>query len=947
MLRNWLRRLSRARGSRPADFRTKRRPQVERLEDRTVPTVNINTNFVGLDFNSSSGGFVPPDTNGAAGPSHYVETVNQTLAIYTKTGSKVTSDGFADFFHVQGGLPPTTGSYSDPVVVYDELIQRFIVEDQELNTQSEDIAVSKTNDPTTLTSSNWNFYQIAAAETNEDIDYPGNIGYNADAVVITLNMFLNDVSLNHVQEISINASDLANGVSQANLHTFKSDISGASIRPATMHGSVTGDPMWMVTTNSNNTSIDVLKMTNMLSNTPTITDTNLAVTAYANVVAPLNPNGTVITSNIDDRIQKVSSNSGTLMAAHSVSNGSTEDDIAWYKIDVSSGTPALSDQGRVSAGNHTYLVYPAIDISSSGNIGMTFTQSGTDTSTDFMSMWVTGRTPSDSLGTMEAPVIVSAGTGVANYSDFAQREGDLSGISLDSDGTFWGAAEFANTEATANWGTAIANFALGSVVTGSADLAVALSGPGTAVEGDNNLVYTLTVTNSGPDDALGVTLTDTLGANLNFVSATTSQGSFTHSGGVVTFTLGTVPFGGTVTATVTAQAAEDGTLANSASATSSGTGDPNTGNNSASASTTVSEPPITVSGSPLSLVVTKHTKNVTNLTTATFTHANGVEPTSAFTATISWGDGSQSTGTITLSGTTYTVKGSHTYKNAGTFSVRTRVSESGNGAQPVLEASAPLDPVQQTLTTLQLFPAVQAAIADWQAAGANTAQIALLNQVPVSIALLPNAFLGEEQNNQVWISPNAAGWGWYTDSSFASNRAFPAIPGSAAYGKMDLVSVVAHEFGHVLGLVDCDNLQDVMGETLASGVRRLPTANDLLAGTSLTKTSLPSADSASASSTNAGNRQLADLLAGIQRVDLHPTLIGSANLTAAPLTSDSALPPPSLLGAVGRNSATVLPSTSQLPARTTTLLDEVFATIAVKPLHDGIYQGLFVDAVAS
>ena len=39
---------------------------------------------------------------------------------------------------------------------------------------------------------------------------------------------------------------------------------------------------------------------------------------------------------------------------------------------------------------------------------------------------------------------------------------------------------------------------------------------------------------------------------------------------------------------------------------------------------------------------------------ATFTHANGVEPASAFTATINWGDGTTSTGTITLSGTTYT-----------------------------------------------------------------------------------------------------------------------------------------------------------------------------------------------------------------------------------------------------------------------------------------------------
>ena len=74
---------------------------------------------------------------------------------------------------------------------------------------------------------------------------------------------------------------------------------------------------------------------------------------------------------------------------------------------------------------------------------------------------VTGRTSGDASGTMETPVLVPAGTGKANYHDFTSggRAGDLSGINVDpSDGTFWAVNEFANTEATANWGTAIANF---------------------------------------------------------------------------------------------------------------------------------------------------------------------------------------------------------------------------------------------------------------------------------------------------------------------------------------------------------------------------------------------------------------------------------------------------------------------------------------------------------
>ena len=73
-------------------------------------------------------------------------------------------------------------------------------------------------------------------------------------------------------------------------------------------------------------------------------------------------------------------------AAHTVSVSSTQDVAQWYAIDVSSGTPALSQQGRVGAGAKTYVTYPGIDINSAGSIGMSYIRSGTDAGTDYMSM---------------------------------------------------------------------------------------------------------------------------------------------------------------------------------------------------------------------------------------------------------------------------------------------------------------------------------------------------------------------------------------------------------------------------------------------------------------------------------------------------------------------------------------------------------------------------------
>ena len=438
--------------------------------------VSIVHDYAGLNFNQS-GGYVPPDTCGAAGPSSYVETVNQEIAIYSPKNTGATSilDSLGDFFFTHGGLSHASMSstLSQPIVIYDELMSRFIVGDQDIDFTTHVsnfvIAVSKTSTPATLTAADWNFYAISTSEMGYDADYPGNVGYNADAFVFTLNMFAVAAGSNHVLITTVNATDLANGVSQALLQTFHNDFSGFSLRPATMHGSISGDPLWFVTEHGSNTSIDVVEMVNVLSNSAIFTTTSVVVAAYSTVVPPRNPDGTVITNSIDSRILKAAQTNGTLVATHHVAVSATQDVVRWYRIDTTSGTPSLIDEGNVSAGNNTYLTFPAIDINPSGSIGLTFMRSGTDSSTDYMSMYVTGRAAADPAGTMQTPVLVSSGTGLANYSDFGSgRAGALSGINIDPvDGSFWAANEYATSKAgnpPANWGTAIANFTISTLV---------------------------------------------------------------------------------------------------------------------------------------------------------------------------------------------------------------------------------------------------------------------------------------------------------------------------------------------------------------------------------------------------------------------------------------------------------------------------------------------------
>jgi hypothetical protein len=435
-----------------------------------VLTILVNTTFTGLN-SAAVGGGEPPDSNGAAGPASYVETVNQNLSIYSPkaSGTQVATDTFDNFWFTQGGLPHASSAsfLSDPVVTFDDQpgVGRFIVGDQDIDPSAHvstfNIAVSKTSNPTSLTTADWNFYQITTTESNEDLDYPGNLGFNHDAFVFTLNAFAvsGTSGTNHVQVNSVNIQDLVNGVPPASLGKFQSDFNGFSLRPTTMHDDTQtgpGDPMWLLEETGTKNSINVVQMTNVLSSTPTFTNNTLAVTPYLAVNPPLNPNGSVITSNIDSRILKAAEANNTLVATQIVGASATEDDARWYEINVAGGTPTLVDQGNVSAGNNTYVTYPGIDIDPAGNFGMSFMRSGTDSPTDFMSVYVTGRSPLDPAGTMQAPLLVQPGQ--ANYT--GSRAGDLSGINVDSDGSFWIVNEIATTSGSPNWGTGIANFAL-------------------------------------------------------------------------------------------------------------------------------------------------------------------------------------------------------------------------------------------------------------------------------------------------------------------------------------------------------------------------------------------------------------------------------------------------------------------------------------------------------
>jgi hypothetical protein len=140
------------------------------------------------------------------------------------------------------------------------------------------------------------------------------------------------------------------------------------------------------------------------------------------------------------------------------------------------------------------------------------------------------------------------------------------------------------------------------------------------------------------------------------------------------------------------------------------------------------------------------------------------------------------------------------------------------------------------LTEAELAPVAQAAVARWVATGLSQAQVAELNAVQYQIGTLGGAALGltDLGGAVVQLDATAAGYGWFIDPTPADDAEFAAgpapqelwaAPGSPAFGRMDLLTVVEHELGHVLGLADLDPSaapHDLMTTTLSPGVRRLP-----------------------------------------------------------------------------------------------------------------------------
>ena len=416
-----------------------------------------------------SGGLVPPDVSAAVGRNHYVEMVNEAIAIYSKSGTKLFGPVAIHTLWAGLGGPCGTLDAGDPIVRYDVLADRWMISQFELNERIQCIGISKGPNPVT---DGWHLYAFptqTATGVKISADYP-KIGVWPDGYYMgTQRGFPNsglDVWVFEREKMLQGqpAREIQFQVAAPSLFLLPSDLDGPAPpagAPNVFARHVDG-ALWG--------GQDRLELFEFKTNWA-----NPAASTFQLVASPQTaPFSAVMCGNqfmgtcVDQpgTAQKLETlpawmmwrlqyrNFGThqtLVTNHTVNTGADHAGIRWYELrKQGAGAWSIFQQGT-HAPDATHRFMGSIAMDEAGNIALGFTASSASV---FPSLRVATRTPSDPPGTLPSEITLKAGSG-AQTTAFA-RWGDYSSMDVDPSGgcTFWYSSEYYQTTSAADWHTA-------------------------------------------------------------------------------------------------------------------------------------------------------------------------------------------------------------------------------------------------------------------------------------------------------------------------------------------------------------------------------------------------------------------------------------------------------------------------------------------------------------
>lgn len=431
--------------------------------------------------------YTPPDTNGDVGPAHYVHTVNTTWSVYNKlTGARILGPQKMNSFFAGFGGPCETRNDGDPIVLYDQLADRWMISQFALPNINSNagpfyqcIAVSTTGDPT----GGYYRYQFLFDNTLLN-DYP-HFGLWPDGYYATVNMFAApSFAFAGMGAIAYERDKMLLGLPAQQI-VFKlngqpspidkiggglpADLDGRTLPPPGAPNIIAA-PEAAEWTNFPTDRIHFFKFHvdwAVPGNSTFIGPVEVDTAAWNSLCdatracVPQLGSATNLDAIADRFMWRLAyRNFGdyqSLVTNQTVNDGSGRAAVRWYEIrDPHAITPTIHQQSTFAPADGVWRWMGSAAQDSLGNLAVGYSGSSASVYPDIR---YAGRLQGDPINTLaQGEVIMMAGGGAQTSS--ANRWGDYSSMSVDpvDDCTFWYSNELYRTTSTNAWSTGIGAF---------------------------------------------------------------------------------------------------------------------------------------------------------------------------------------------------------------------------------------------------------------------------------------------------------------------------------------------------------------------------------------------------------------------------------------------------------------------------------------------------------
>jgi hypothetical protein len=408
------------------------------------------TSFPGTTDN---GTMIPPDTMGAVGPNHVVESLNSQIQILNRSGTLLKTVTQTGFWSSLGGVSEAF----DPRVDYDPYNNRWIMSagaNPEAANAYVLIGVSQTTDPTGA----WNLYKAVADSSGATwADFP-TLGFNKNWIVVQANMFTTANAYSGSKLFIFNKADLyAGGVG---LYTAIKESAGFTDFPALTYDNNLDTEYLLESWSGGSGRLRISTITGPVG-AEVLTAGVAFPTASAwqsgsptgNFGPQLGDSRGIDTG--DDRLLNCVYRNGALWTSHTVfmpvGSTVTRSSAQWWEVDVTAGHVGTVLQfGRVDdPSNQQFFAYPTLAVNQNNDMLLAYNRFS---KTQYASANFSFRYGTDPVNSLQADTVLKGGL-ASYYKDFGTGEnrwGDYSATVVDplNDTDMWTLQEYPGTNNT-------------------------------------------------------------------------------------------------------------------------------------------------------------------------------------------------------------------------------------------------------------------------------------------------------------------------------------------------------------------------------------------------------------------------------------------------------------------------------------------------------------------